>query len=778
MKTRNGVNAGFVFACLALFQCAAGADAQTVNVWLTTDDQSQKMQPQAAVAFSTANGGDNPVFVDETQMYQEIEGFGASFTDTAGYVLNQVATHSARDAAMNALFTRFAGGIGLSFVRNPMGASDLARFAYSYDDLPPGQTDTNLTHFSIAHDQADIIPLLQLALQFNPQLKIMATPWSPPGWMKDSDSMIGGSLLPGMYAPFADYFVKYIQAYAAAGIPINYISLQNEPLYQPGDYPGMYMDAATQLVVLRDYILPALTSNDLTTKVLVYDHNWDRPDYPDTVLSDPALLASDQVAGIAWHGYGGTPGAMISLADKFPTKGNYETEHSGGAWVGDPVRSDFEEICHVMRSWGRTYVKWNLAADQNDGPHTGGCDSCTPLVRVNTNTGAVSYTVDFYTLGHFSKFVLPGAHRIYSGNGAGIVSAAFMNPDGSKALVAYNDTPSARSFQIQWGSKQTGYSLPGYAGATFTWTGTQTGGYAVSATNQIRASGFNSVSGLQTEPTTDALGGYDLGYADNHDYAEYRNVDFAAGITNVSARVACAGDGGTLEFRLDGSSGRLVGSIKIPNTGGWQTWQTVSAPVSGAAGVHDLYLVFRGTSGIGNVNWFQFSGTFNHPPALAAIPDRTILATRTLVFTNAGSDPDVPPQTLTYNLLNAPAGASINTNSGVFTWRPRISQSPSTQAMDIVVSDNGEPILSATQSFVVTVVRPIAPALNASSFSNGRFEFRIEGDAGPDYTIQASTNLVSWSSVTTAVSPVIPVNWVDTNCDSAPQRFYRVLMGP
>ena len=167
------------------------------------------------------------MFVDETQTYQPIEGFGASFTDTTGYMLNEVATPSARSTIMSNLFTRVGSGIGLSFVRNPMGASDLARYDYSYDDNPPGGTDTILIYFSIAHDQADIIPLVKQALQLNPQLKMMANPWSPPGWMKDSGSMIGGSLLPGMYGLFANYFVKYIQAYAAAGIPISYVSLQN-----------------------------------------------------------------------------------------------------------------------------------------------------------------------------------------------------------------------------------------------------------------------------------------------------------------------------------------------------------------------------------------------------------------------------------------------------------------------------------------------------------------------------------------------------------------------
>ncbi|MDX6709523.1 MAG: glucosylceramidase [Blastocatellia bacterium] len=579
--------------------------SQTVNVWLTTDNQRTKLQQQSSVTFSTAGGGSNPVIVDEGQVFQQIEGFGASFTDSSAYLLNEIATPSARTSAMNNLFTRNGSGIGISFLRNPMGASDLARFHYSYDDLPAGQTDPNLTNFSIAHDQVDIIPLILQARQLNPQLKIMATPWSPPGWMKTSGSLIGGSLLPSMYTPFANYLVKYIQAYQAAGIPTDYISLQNEPLFVPGDYPGMSMDAPTQTIVLRDFVLPAFSSNNINTGVLVYDHNWDRPDYPDTVLSDPTLASSTRIAGIAWHGYGGTPGTMTTLQNKYPSKGNYQTEHSGGTWVSDQVKADFEEITHVMRSWGKAYVKWGLALDQNRGPHAGGCGTCSPLVTVNTS-GTVSYTIDYYTLGHFSKFVLAGARRVYSSNASGVVSAAFTNPDGSKALVAYNDTRTTRTFQVRWGAQSFTYSLAGFAGATFTWSGTQNGGYTVDAKTQIQASSFNTASGLQTEGTTDTLGGYDVAFADDGDNAVYRNVNFASGITAVDVRVASGGSGGTLEFHLDGPAGQLIGSVTIPVTGGWQKWTTVSGPVSGASGVHNLYAVFRGNTGIGNVNWFQF----------------------------------------------------------------------------------------------------------------------------------------------------------------------------
>ena len=594
------------FTFLLLIGSAELTNAQSVSVWLTTHDQSKTLEQQASVTFASGSGGSNPLVVDETQTYQQIEGFGASFTDSAAYLLNQVATPTARTNAMNNLFTRNGGGIGVSFVRNPMAASDLARTHYSYDDLAAGKTDVNLTNFSIAHDQADIIPLVQQALQLNPQLTIMANPWSPPGWMKDSGSMIGGSLLPSMYAPFARYFVKYIQAYQAAGIPTHYISLQNEPLYVPGDYPGMSMDAATQITVLRDYVLPTLAASNITTKVLVYDHNWDQSSYPQTVFGDATLLASSQVAGTAWHGYGGTPGVMLTLANQFPTKGNYQTEHSGGTWVGDQLRQDFAEIIHVMRCWGRAYVKWSLAQDQNYNPNLGGCNTCIGLVTVNSSSGAVTYNTDFYTLGHFSKFVLPGAARVYSANANGVVSAAFKNPDGSKALVAFNDTTGSKTFQVQWGGQSFSYTLASYAGVTFTWTGTQTGGYTVNPANQIQGSSFNSASGIQTEWTSDSVGGYNLGYCDNGDYAVYKNVDFAAGFTNVTARVASFA-GGTVEFRLDSPTGfahLLPSPCRIPATG--RPLRTSAAPYRVRAACMICISSSREAGSVANLNSFQF----------------------------------------------------------------------------------------------------------------------------------------------------------------------------
>ena len=615
---------------LELSSGCASSKGPTVAVAVTSDDQAQRLAAQPDIQFSNAGPASNTIYVDEHQAYQQIEGFGAAFTDSAAYLLNEVAPASARNAALSDLFSRSGNGIGLSFMRNPIGATDIARSIYSFDDNG-GQPDPNLMNFSIAHDRADIIPIILQAKSLNPQMKIMANPWSPPGWMKTSGSMLGGSLLPSMNSALSGYLVKYVQAYAAEGIPIDYLSLQNEPLYDvtldPNPYPGMLMDAATQTAVLRNYLLPALAAKGIGAKVLIYDHRWIDPEYPEAVFADPAILNSASVAGIAWHGYAGTPGTMAPMQNLYPGKGQYVTEHSGFTTDSDHVKLDFENIIQIMRNSGKAYVKWSLALDQNQGPHSGGCATCTPLVQVDDPSGAITYTIEFYTMGQFSRYVLPGARRVYSSNAAGIVDVAFVNPDHSKVLVAFNDTPASRSFQVQWGRQSFAYTLPGLSGATFTWSGQQQGTYAISARSQIQASSFNGTGGnntsaiettfgLQTENTSDAGGGYDVNSASDGDYAVYRNVDFgSSAVSAVNVRAACDATGGgncggTIEFHLDSLNGSLVGAVSIPSTGGWQTWSTSSGTASGATGVHDLYVVFRspgsGTTRPGSMNWFQF----------------------------------------------------------------------------------------------------------------------------------------------------------------------------
>src|SRR6185312_11719946 len=418
------VASGFANSAVATGTYTFAGSGPAVSVVLSTHDQKELMAAQPDVNFgtSTAEAGTDTVVVDSTQQYQMVEGFGADFTDSAAYLLEQVAQPAQLPNTLSDLFTRNGSGIGLSFMRNPMGASDIARSVYSFDDQAAGSTDPTLSGFSIAHDQNYILPLIVAAKTLNPQMKILASPWSAPGWMKNSGTMMGGTLLPADYTAFANYFVKYLQAYQAAGVPIDYITLQNEPLNNTTAYPSMTMDAATQLTILRDYVLPALSSAGLSTKVMVYDHNWDTPSFPNTALSDPTILVSSQVAGTAWHGYGGAPGAQQLVQNAFPTKGTWMAEHSGGTWVSDQFTSDFLEITQVMRNASKAYVKWSLALDENLGPNLtqdaglGGCNTCTPIVTVNSKTGAVTKDIEYYTLGHYSKYVLPGAVRIYSSN--------------------------------------------------------------------------------------------------------------------------------------------------------------------------------------------------------------------------------------------------------------------------------------------------------------------------------------------------------------------------
>ncbi|MFE9202497.1 discoidin domain-containing protein [Micromonospora sp. NPDC007230] len=450
-------------------------------MYLTDLGTNTYLSRQSSVAWHGGRAPDGPtITVDSQRRYQEITGFGASFTDSSAWLVGTRLDNEQRDAVMRDLFS--GQGIGLSFLRQPMGSSDFAvNGNYSYDDMPPGQTDPALAHFSIDHDRAYIIPLLKRARQLNPKLTVMASPWSPPGWMKTSDSMIGGTLKPDAYQPLADYFAKFLEAYGEAGVPVRYVTPQNEPLYVPSGYPGMSLSAEQQNNLIKNYLGPALRDRDLGTEILGYDHNWDVVSYPETMYADPATAGF--VAGTAWHCYGGDVRAQAVSHNDYPNKPAWHTECSGGTWEGDEqagFAGALGLIINSTRDWARGVIRWNMALDQNNGPTNGGCLTCRGVVTVAQDAaGHWSYakTVDYWALGHASKFVRPGARRVASNSfGAGDVQdVAFVNPDGSTALVAFNSANSLKTFRVQWGNKWFTYRLAGGAAATFTWTGTQPG---------------------------------------------------------------------------------------------------------------------------------------------------------------------------------------------------------------------------------------------------------------------------------------------------------------
>lgn len=442
-----------------------------VESWVTdlTTDQRLERQPLLRWQRGAASGRD-AVVIDPTRRYQTMVGFGASMTDSSAYVLSQLPAKT-RTSIMTELFST-SKGIGLSMLRQPMGASDFAvEKAYSYDDQPAGQTDKDLSDFSIDHDRAYILPRLREAYAINGRISFMASPWSAPGWMKDTDSMITGSLLERYERAYAQYFVKFIRAYAKAGIPTDYVSMQNEPLYEPENYPGMGVMPPQAARFLGRQLGPALEKAGLDdTTILGYDHNWDVTDYPEYLYHD--RRAARYVPGTAWHCYGGEVSAQSVSHNNYPHAQAYLTECSGGTWQGtqaEAFEQTMDSVIGVPRNWGQAVILWNLALDQDNGPFIGGCETCRGVVTVNTETRKVTKNLEFWALGHASRFVSPGAVRVGSSQPAGspVSNVAYRNRDGSLIMVAHNAGHQARTFDVTVGDRHVTATLAPGAAATY-----------------------------------------------------------------------------------------------------------------------------------------------------------------------------------------------------------------------------------------------------------------------------------------------------------------------
>jgi glucosylceramidase len=413
------------------------------------------------------------ITVDESTAYQEMVGFGAAITDASAWLIQNRLTAAQREALLQELFGP-SPGLGLSFTRLTMGASDFSLHQYSYDDIPAGETDSTLAHFSIDSNRAYLLPVVKRALAINPQLTIMATPWSPPGWMKTTGSLIQGTLRPDAYGPLAEYFRRYIEAYRAEGVPIAAITVQNEPAYEPADYPGMRLDPSARAQFIGRYLGPLLGGAGIQTLILEWDHNWDQYQSPLQVLADS--VARRYVAGVAWHCYAGDVSAQSTVHAAHPEKDAYFTECSGGDW--SPTFADnlkwFVQtlIIGATRGWAKGVILWNLALDEQHGPHTGGCGDCRGVVTIASTTGAVTRNVEYYALGHASRFVRPGARRIASMSDVdGFASVAFRNADdGSKALIVLNTTAADRAFAVTWAGRWFRYMLPAGAVVTLFWS--------------------------------------------------------------------------------------------------------------------------------------------------------------------------------------------------------------------------------------------------------------------------------------------------------------------
>jgi glucosylceramidase len=469
----------------------AFAAGESVNVYLTTTSGSdgrtvtRGLQQQTPVSFASTSGSANQtITVNENTAYQQFEGAGADITDTTAFDIKGSGALSA--ATQNDVMTKLfspTSGIGISAVRNVIGSSDLAQNSYSYDN-----TCCDVNDFSLSRD-SDVMALSKQALGLNPQMFFMASPWSAPPWMKDNNAYSQGYLQSQYYAAYAQYFVKYIQGYQAAGVPIRYVTEQNEPGCCAG-YPSMQWTASGLDYFAANNLLPALNTAGLSTKLLIGDWNFDTYDaWVSPLINDTAIRTNKNFGGIAWHNYGGSPSQMTTVHNQFPSVNQYVTEYSGGTWVANQQQQDMTDMVNFFRNWGRSWNKWSLAVDEQKGPHNGGCGTCTGLVTVHRNDGQrgqVDYTVEYYTMGHLTKFVKPGAVRIDSTANSTVPNVAFKNPDGSKALIAYNTSASTQTVKVNWGGQSFTYSLPTKTSATFTWAGTQgTGGGTTNKTGAI-----------------------------------------------------------------------------------------------------------------------------------------------------------------------------------------------------------------------------------------------------------------------------------------------------
>ncbi len=449
-------------------------DIGKAKVWLTRGDKAKLFSQEADLSIRTTLSGEWPVItVDTSISFQEIDGYGAALTGSSAYLLNRVMTPAQRQSALKQLFHP-TEGIGISFLRLTMGASDFSLSDYTYNDIPVDQTDFQLENFSLGKDLDDVVPVLKEILAINPDIFIMGTPWSPPAWMKTNKSLKGGKLRPDCYAVYASYFVRYIQAMKAQGINITHITPQNEPLYYTANYPCMEMQADEQATFIKTGLGPKFAEANITTKIISYDHNWDNTEYAISVLNDAD--ARQYTAGSGFHAYAGSVSAMTTVHQAHPDKELHFTEISGGAWATDFADNLIWNMQNIFIgtavNWSRSALLWNLALNQNYGPTNNGCSNCRGVVTIDNSSGQLTLNEEYYAIAHFSKVLSPGAKRIshlYAQALTKIDAVAFMNPDNSKVLIVTNYDENYKTFSVKQGKKVFSYTLPGRSVVSLKW---------------------------------------------------------------------------------------------------------------------------------------------------------------------------------------------------------------------------------------------------------------------------------------------------------------------
>ena len=445
------------------------SNSEYVEFWLS-DQSESKIFSKQTTGLDTGkvkNSNFENIIIDTSQVYQSMDGFGFALNGgSAMHLFNM--RQSSRSSLLNELFGNNENSIGASYLRVSIGASDLDEYPFSYNDLDDNETDIEMDDFDLGYDKLYLIPMLKEIIKISPNIKIMASPWSAPAWMKTNKNTIGGRLLPEYYNAYALYFVKYIQLMKKEGIIINAITIQNEPLHD-GNNPSMHMTSSEQTAFISQSLGPAFLQNQIDTKIIIYDHNADNIDYPISVLNNSK--AREYVDGSAFHLYGGDINDLSKLKTAHPDKNLYFTEQ----WVGAPGDLYGDLRWHIRnliigasRNWCKTIIEWNLASDENQKPHTvGGCSSCLGAITISNDN--IKRNTAYYVIAHASKFVSPGSVRLFSSNSINLPNVAFLTPENKIVIIMLNDSNSRINFNISCNEKNIHSNLNVGAVATYIW---------------------------------------------------------------------------------------------------------------------------------------------------------------------------------------------------------------------------------------------------------------------------------------------------------------------
>ena len=442
---------------------AVASTGPTVKWWASSENLEARLTPQSELRFRPGPvSGKDVIEVDDTTTYQSVLGLGSSFEHSTCYNLSLLPAEE-RERVIESL-VHPERGIGMNLMRICIGTSDFAPGPfYTYDDMPDGQEDPKLERFSIERDREYVLPVLKAAQKLNPRLRFFASPWTPPPWMKTNGRYGSGSLRRECYPYFAEYLAKFIEAYRREGIEIEALTVQNEPEFGPEPYPSCLWTAEQQRDFIRDHLGPLFRARQIKTSIWAFDHNFNNPGFPATILRDPQ--AAQYVDGSAFHLYEGKPAAMSTLHGEFPDKPIYFTEGSVYGAAGAA------EIISYFRNWSRSYNAWVTMIDHRGKPNVSGFHDCDPTIIVlNRDSLQPDYRADYYIYGQFMKFIQPGAVRIASSGSAHLPpNVAFKNPDGSLILVAANPQSKPRELSLAWSGKTLTMTLAAKSVVTLTW---------------------------------------------------------------------------------------------------------------------------------------------------------------------------------------------------------------------------------------------------------------------------------------------------------------------